>query len=236
MAYIKDYYTDAGQHFIQVTPQESGWIGYQAAMICKQKPEWLPPCEALTETEGVLYEVSDCICIQNYSTMEPKELDKVAQACARLSENAREFLLDPGGFQSELRYIYWDTKAERLQCIYVPQETETDEKRWRMRVLGHLLSHAIVKTWPEDGVLQCYRLYRDVADEGKERKEESKEKQEEQSQEKAESMIEYQARQARYARYALWDDMAEEEEEEPVKETVQKVKDRMRQFFSRKEK
>ena len=49
-------------------------------------------------------------------------------------------------------------------------------------------------------------------------------------------MIEYQARQARYARYALWDDMAEEEEEEPVKETVQKVKDRMRQFFSRKEK
>ena len=47
-------------------------------------------------------------------------------------------------------------------------------------------------------------------------------------------MVQYQAEQARYARYALWDDMTEEEE--PEKEPTQKIRERMRQFFGKKEK
>ena len=238
MAFIKDYYTESGQHFIQVTPQEKGWIPYQAAMICVQKPEWLPPCERLTEQEGILYNVTDCICIQSYSVMDIKELTKVIQACTRVGSEAQELLLDPGCLQSELRYIYWDTKAERLQCIYVPQEPVIEIRLWLTRVSGHLLSHAVAKRWPEEGVLQCSRMYCRIADEDEETDspEEAGEQkvQEREEESPAKSMVQYQAEQARYARYALWDDMAEEEDSE--KEPTQKMRERMRQFFGKKEK
>ena len=99
MAFIKDYYTESGQHFIQVTPQEKGWIPYQAAMICVQKPEWLPPCERLTEQEGILYNVTDCICIQTGICCYLKvihqahgeifaQIDKIPIALAILVQNA----------------------------------------------------------------------------------------------------------------------------------------------------
>ena len=48
-------------------------------------------------------------------------------------------------------------------------------------------------------------------------------------------IAEQQIHAAKMARFALWDELAEEEDEEEAR-TVQRVKGKVRQFFSRKEK
>ena len=73
MAFIKDYYTESGQHFIQVTPQEKGWIPYQAAMICVQKPEWLPPCERHKDEK--MFEAMEYFKIIDFETKKQLSLE-----------------------------------------------------------------------------------------------------------------------------------------------------------------
>ena len=233
MAFIKDYYTDEGKHFVRIVSEGEQWIDYQKRMICTAKLIWCPPCQE--EKDGLVYDISDCVSIGIYPSMSEKEIHEMVKGMQRMLKACDDYLLEPGGICNELRYLFWNTATKTMQGIYIPEEVKMEEKKWIQKFMSQLLGNAITKRWPEEEILTCYRLYKN-AFEDKALVEESLPPLTREIE--SEGIAENQARAARQARYALWDDLEEEvpEEEKNSKEGVQQMKERVKQFFGKKEK
>lgn len=235
MAFIKDYYTDDGKHYVKITSEGEQWIEYQKKMLCTAKLSWCPPCEETEDQNGIVYDISECISIGIYPTMSEKEIHEMIKGVQKMLNACDDYLLEPGSYSNELRYLFWNTGTKSMQGIYIPEKAKMDEKKWIQKFMSQLLGNAITKRWPEQEILTCYRLYKNAFEDGSLIEDASTAQVREIE---PDSVTESQMQTARQARYALWEDLEEEPkaEEMNVRGTVQQVKGRVKQFFGKKEK
>lgn len=227
MASFKEFYTEQGKHCLQVTTEQDAWVEYQAQMVCRAWLPWFPPCQILSEEQSVVYDLSECVAISAYPILPSGELEKVAEMLRKFTEACKPYLLSAGSCSRKLKHVFWNTRTAQLQCIYIPGPNWEEPEGWRRDVWRGMIQNAVEQCWPEEELLSCYRFYLAV---GKEEKEATAEEKQERT-----GIAEQQIHAAKMARFALWDELAEEEDEEEAR-TVQRVKGKVRQFFSRKEK
>lgn len=239
MVSVKEYYTQQGNHCVMVSADPEQWIGYQAKMVCRTAPPWLPPCKESEAKSALVYDISACIPLQTFHQLKLEEIQEIGRELIKIQKETGAYLLDEGGYCTQAKYLFWNPMDKKLQCIYIPSQTNLKGKDWIQKVTAQILGHAIVEKWPEKELLECYRMYRDShTEEGfrpaPQRQPEEEEPKEERAEE--EYLAQEAAKTARLARYALWDSLDDEVEEENIKDTVQKVKGKMKQIFGKKEK
>lgn len=229
MASFKDFYTEQGKHCLQVTTERDVWVEYQAQMIYRARLPWFPSCQVLPKEQSIVYDLSECIAISAYPILPAGELEKVAEALRKFTEACKPYLLSAGSCSRELKHIFWNTRTAQLQCIYIPERSRKEPEEWRQDIWKGMIQNAVEQCWPEEELLSCYRFYLAV---GKGEKAVAAEEKQERA-----GIAEQQIHAAKMARFALWDELADEEdEEEESAAAVQRVKGKVRQFFSRKEK
>lgn len=239
MASVKEYYTQQGNHCVMVSAEQEQWIGYQAKMVCRAAPAWLPPCKEAEGKNALIYDISACIPLRSFHQMKLEEIQEIGRELIKIQQETRSYLLDKDGYCAQVKYLFWDPRDKKLQCIYIPGQTNVKENDWIQKVTAQILGHAILEKWPEQEMLECYRMYREAHSEEGLRlvpRKHSEEKKMEEKQDQEEPLAQEAAKTARLARYALWDSLDDEIEEENMMDTVQKVKGKMKQIFGKKEK
>ncbi|MBQ7065017.1 MAG: hypothetical protein IJM90_09030 [Firmicutes bacterium] len=148
---------ERGKTVVRVSPEPgTEWIRYQKEMAVHGMLPHLPPVEE-TE-EGILEYRPLGIPLEDHLKKHPEDAGLVMEELRQIPLEMEAALLDAGQCRSGLKELFWDQRKNKLQVIFVPEESDIYYSEWLELVMKDIVQLGISEQWEAVDVCYCYEF------------------------------------------------------------------------------